>query len=304
LVDRFVDDPISLDELIRIYDELDCSGDADEQVVLQRRIDFIAEELWNFELENPQISAITGPLISCVSAHSHNHVLLVESLRHHLKLLESSASPKLYFGGVANHDTIPPCPQIAPLLYAMYHFLPRSVPMIFSGNEYYASLIINKEFGFSSPELEALRERLRDEDLALFNDIPINWPALSINEENCAIAIIPLLQALRRMRHQLFTLVSDELLSYQFWEPAETPQCFGYLRERKGGREDSIVVYTNWNREESVCLPHMPGMEVIGAIAREPHTNCSITGSTLILQPLSMAILASGLFQGLPSFKF
>lgn len=305
LVDKLLDDPISLDELRRIYDELDCSRDEDGQVKQHRRIDFIAEELWNFEIDNSQISAITGPLINCVSAHSHNQDLLVQSLRHHLKLLESSASPRLYFGGVANHDTIPPSPRIAPLLYAIYHFLPRSVPMIFSGNEYYAPMIINKEFGFSSPELEALRENLRDEDLALFNDIPINWASLSTNDESGVIPIIPLLQALRRMRHQLFTLVSDELLGYQFLEPPQAPQCFGYLRERVDTRGDSIIVYANWNRQKSACIPWpVPDMKVIGTVTTGPHTTCLTADSTLILQPLSIVIMASGLFGSLPPFEF
>lgn len=304
LVKKLLDEKVSLDELRKVYEELDRSRNGSEQVD-RRRIDFIAEEFWNFELNDPQISAITGPLINCVSAHSHNHGVLVNSLRHHLKLLESSASPKLYFGGIANHDTMPPHPRIAPILYTMYRFLPRSVPMIFSGNEYYASVIINKEFGFSSPELQALREVLRDEDLALFNDIPIDWAALSIKDENCVVAIIPLLQALGRMRDQLFTLVPDDLLTYRFLELPETPLCFGYLREQSVAPGDSIIVYANWNRQKPVCMTwQMPAMTLIGAVATEPHPTRVTPGSTLVLQPLSIAVWGSGLFQSLTPFSF
>src|SRR5262249_1731618 len=50
-----------------------------------RRVDFIAEELWNFSVPSAQVSAIVGPLVFCVSAHSHSQQVLSESLRYHLK---------------------------------------------------------------------------------------------------------------------------------------------------------------------------------------------------------------------------
>lgn len=266
----------------------------------QPPLEFIAEELWRFDAASRETTAVIGPLVYCVSAHSHNEPLLISSLRYHLELLQSTASPNYYFGGVANHDTMPPSRPVTPLLYAMYSLLPRSLPMIFSGNEFYAQSITNREFGFSSDELRSLRAQLNDDALGLFNDLPLVWSTLPAGDSE--LPLIELLAALRGLRRAVFAWRSDETLDYRFLETPDEPHCFGYRRAIPESRgHDAITVYSNWSRD-TVCLRELDSTAaLVGSVGgcRRP-----AFGAGLVLEPYSAAIVASGLFRGLRRFVF
>lgn len=296
---------VSLEKAQEIYEMLDLPKNISSQPSRMRSVDFIGEELWSFELDGDIVTAIVGPLIFCVSAHSSNHETLVGSLRYHLKQLETSITDKLYFGGVANHDTIPPDPKVSPLLYAMYHFLPRCIPMVFSGNEFHAKVIVNKEFGFSSKELMALQAELKDTDLALFNDVPLDWSAQKTSRSSSSIQIISLLQTLRQIREQLFDLASDEELAFRFLNFSDKSLCFGYQRILKGSPNDSIFVFSNWHQTVSASLKwQWPCATVLCTLGVNMESRILTPNDKIVLPPHSIAVIATGKFQTHLTYTF
>lgn len=205
-------------------------------------ITFIAEELWDFDLPDLEFDAVCGPLPYCVSAHTHNIAVLVSSLAHHLRVLQDRKVSSSFLAGVANHDTMPAVPWASALLRVVYQFLPGAVPLTFSGAEWGMNIITNKEFGFdSTPELMLFRERLGDDALALFNDVPIDWEVDA--QEDHQIALIARLTAVARhlgdLRHWRYEVFAPD--------PELAPYCFGYIRSAGDHDARHLVVLANWS---------------------------------------------------------
>lgn len=271
-----------------------CSGQGGS-----KRVELIAEELWNFDNVSDSVDAIVGPLIFCVSAHSHCQRTLVRSLRHHLRVLERNTPSKPYLGGVGNHDTRPPNPELSALLYATYSLLPNGVPMIFSGTEFGAQLITNKEFGFSSDDLVRFKHDFVDSRLGLFNDLPLNWeglprPKKSSSQPWISPALIAEVNSLRRTVYATF---SDWEFDYRFIEATngKVDACFGYERTRRADNADSLIVLTNWDADEyaTIMCPRGPGTVLLQIGRRLALAGIPREG-WLTLPPRSMTILATG----------
>lgn len=211
-------------------------------------VTFIAEELWNFDLPGSEYDAVCGPLPYCVSAHTRNMDVMVRSLSHHLRVLQDREADGYFLAAVANHDTMPAVPWAAALLRVIYHFLPGALPLTFSGTEWAADIIVNKEFGFdSAPELLRLREGLGDDALALFNDMPLDWK--SVASQDGQVGLIARLAALSRylgdMRHWEYRMFAPD---------QEVPdRCFGYIRSASGRDRRQLIVLANWD-EASIEL--------------------------------------------------
>jgi hypothetical protein len=204
-------------------------------------VTFIGEELWSFDAQNEGVDVVVGPLPYCVSAHTRNREVLVESLRYHLQLLERRAGNNPYLAGLANHDTMPVLPELAPLLYTCYAFLPRAVTLVFSGSEWNAQTVTNPEFGLSTTErLRSMRRTLGPEVRALFNDVPVPWLELADGERHAHL--LPLNEKLARLRS---TLRVDGSWDYAFWAAeGDDPGCFGYRRESRD-RSTRLLVAAN-----------------------------------------------------------
>ncbi|MFG3558675.1 hypothetical protein ACGGAQ_30310 [Micromonospora sp. NPDC047557] len=205
-------------------------------------ITFVGEELWAFDLPDTEFDAVCGPLAYCVSAHTHNIPVLAQSLLHHLCALEKRKTDSPYFAGVANHDTMPPAPWASALLRVIYQFLPGAVPLTFSGTEWGATVVTNKEFGFdTSPQLLSLRASLSDDLLALFNDVPLDWRTIS--PDYGQVGLITRLAALRQRLGDL------RGWGYEVYTP-DSPQashCFGYLRVAPERTGECLIVLANWS---------------------------------------------------------
>lgn len=288
----------------RALSALDCTR-SDPRESQRPNLELIAEELWQFNLPDSGVSAIVGPLIFCVSAHSHDDHVFVESLRYHLKLLESTSSSKLYFAGTSNHDTIPPARELAPLIHVFYAFLPRSVPMLFSGNEFLADVMVNKEFGFSSPELKRFRATLKDEALALFNDVPLNWSALEA--AGSTAEIITLLKGVRELRARAFSWAPDTAMEYEVLDFPTSPWCLGYRRLVRHAPQDGLLVFANWDRHNATVVPWSGGDACVACwtsasvdyAAGGKHGSSMVSeivaaGPSLLLPPRSVAVAGIG----------
>ncbi|MGN2638618.1 hypothetical protein ACTD5D_21075 [Nocardia takedensis] len=197
----------------------------------------IGEELWEFDSPHTELDAVCGPLTYCVSAHSHNLGLMLNSLRYHLEKLSERANDNPYIAAVANHDTAPPIPWIAGLLNVKYAFLPRAIPLIYSGADWGSSIVTNKEFGFNStPELVDAGARLTDSRLALFNDIPEDWDSLAVSPSlHTFLALLDIARSLGPL----------DAWTYDLFDPGQQARarCFGYIR---GFHERRLVVLVNW----------------------------------------------------------
>ena len=195
-------------------------------------VTFIGEELWSFDAQNAGLDAVVGPLPYCVSAHTHNRAVLVESLRYHLQALQRRRGENAYLAGLANHDTMPVLPEYAALLCTCYAFLPGAATLVFSGSEWHAQTVTNPEFGLSTtPALRARRRTLGRHARALFNDVPLAWRDLPERAGDGATVDLPALYVqLARVRDDLGV---DGSWTYAFWTPAAGgTDCFGYVRER------------------------------------------------------------------------
>ncbi|MBZ3904829.1 alpha-amylase family protein [Streptomyces griseiscabiei] len=229
----------------------DVAGGADEDMV------FISEELWDFDLPDADFDAVCGPLIYCVSAHTHNLPVLTRSLAHHLRVLQGRSGGSPFLAGVGNHDTFPALPWASALLQVVYEFLPDAVPLIFSGTEWGAGVITNKEFGFdTAPDLLRKRTLLGDEILALFNDVPIDW-----REVGPECRQLDLTGQLLAASRELGDLAGWEYATY-FPEPDLAPNCFGYIRHcpEAGSR---LVVLANWSPVATVIQWKLPSASLV-----------------------------------------
>jgi len=204
---------------------------------------FIGEELWSFDAQNSGVDAVVGPLPYCVSAHTRNREVLLESLRYHLQLLQDRGGTNPYLAGLANHDTMPVLPEFASLLYTCYAFLPAAVTLVFSGSEWHAQTVTNPEFGLSTTEsLRSIRRTLGPDVRALFNDVPLSWSYLPHEAE--AVPLLPLIEELTRMRSKLRV---DRSWDYAFWSTGpDNSDCFGY-RRTSGARRLGLLVAVNWS---------------------------------------------------------
>jgi hypothetical protein len=211
-------------------------------------VTFIGEELWSFDAQTDGLDAVVGPLPYCVSAHTHNRAVLVQSLRHHLQELQLRHGENPYLAGVANHDTMPVLPEFAALLCACYAFLPSAVTLIFSGSEWHSQMVTNPEFGLgTTPALRAQRRTLGPHVRALFNDVPLAWSDLPKRaSDGQATAYLPeLYEQFARVRGRLGV---DGSWTYAFWTPeARGTDCFGYVRESEEA-ERRIAVVVNWGK--------------------------------------------------------
>ncbi len=251
---------------------------------------FISEELWEFDLPdaefNAEFDAVCGPLVYCVSAHTHNIPLLAESLAHHLTLLQDRSGGHPFLAGVGNHDTMPALPWAAALLRVVYEFLPGAVPLVFSGTEWGSNVVTNKEFGFdTTPELLRRRELLGDHALALFNDIPFDWQDIP-PEKHRTEATDHLLAVSRH----LGDLADWDYTTY-FPDPDLAPDCFGYIRSSLNSPTSRLIVLTNWSPAETTIRWTAPPARVILTIPYACAPPLLRTGETVVL-PARSAVVA------------
>jgi hypothetical protein len=229
-------------------------------------LSFIAEELWEFDVAESSADAFTGPLSVCVGAHGHTIDTCTQSLRYHLKKLARDPS-RTHLAGVATHDTIPPPPRVAAVLWTVFAFLPNAARLIFSGSEWCAQMVTNGEFGSTVDG-----SRPAEGSLALFNDIIIEWdsaPLYRVPFENIDMIV----NAVPDLRDW----------SYEFLEISDT--CFGYRRESPA-QDRELLVLANFG---PTAVPLSAGSVPWIVAPCQP-------GSTLpdrMLEPVSSAIRLS-----------
>jgi len=243
----------------------------------------VGEELWDFELPDERFDAVCGPLAYCVSAHTWNIPVLASSLLHHLRVIEDRQADSPYLAGVANHDTMPPVPWASGLLRMIYHFLPGAVPLTFSGTEWGARVVTNKEFGFdSTQELLHLRERLGDDVLALFNDVPIEWREVAPGDHQ--VGLISSLAAI----HERLGSLSGWGFEVHVPEPEIAPYCLGYVRS---AADRHLVVLANWSAMPVVITWSAPSARVVLCVPSDGAPAYAISGGPVAL-PARSAIVA------------
>ncbi len=255
---------------------------------------FVGEQVWKFDRFSDAIDAVVGPLIFCVSAHTGNVAVLVESMNYHLAAIKERVDSNPYMAGTGNHDSLPARPDLSPLLLACYHFLPRAVPLIYAGSEFHAQLVTNKEFGFgTSTELQALRGGLADADLPLFNDVPLNWEMLpEFDDRGRPVIDIP--ELLRRCRSVSRALTAD-LEGYDTVCLPGMTNCSGYRRFKVRDPRDSLVVLVNWDgaAERRIRWPFGAASRVLGIYTGAEQGTLS-TGGYLRMPPRSAAVWVTG----------
>jgi hypothetical protein len=264
---------------------------------------FVGEQVWKFDRFCSEMEAVVGPLIFCVSAHTANIPVLVESMNYHLDAITRRSDSNPYMAGVANHDTMPPLPDLSPLLYTCYYFLPQAVPFTFAGNEFHAQTITNKEFGFdTSDELRRLRASLHDGRLALFNDIHLDWAALPEHDGH-GRHVIDIAELLRRCRDLSRAVPQLGLDGYDVLALPGSSNYSGYRRFNTQHQRDSVIVLINWDwdREWQIDWPFASAVLGIGVNTSSRRTRIG-TGERLSMAPCSAAVWATGAVCGiLPS---
>jgi hypothetical protein len=202
-----------------------------------RRLGFIAEELYSFRGTSSLHDAVVGPWIYCVAPFSRDLHTLRNSVRHHLGMLASGSANRPFLAGLGDHDTCPPDPKIAPGLLVLSWLLPGSIPLLFTGHEHGAQVVVNKEFGFNTtPRLRRWRAQLGDDILALFNDVPMPWKDLHPDHH-----LAPVIQNLLRLRAALKTHTFTRLQLLN--APDSGDLVLGYRRTTAAG--DGLDVYLN-----------------------------------------------------------
>jgi hypothetical protein len=212
-------------------------------------ITFIGEELWSFDTPSAALDAVVGPLVYGVSAHSRNLELLTSSLRYHLRCLEDRRSETPFLAATANHDTLPPTPEVASLLTVCYAFLPGAVPCIYSGTEVYADVLTNEEFGSWGGDSRA---GARDHELALFDDLPLAWDSLPTTDllARPVVDMPELLSHLNRLRR---ALRATGPWDYRF-VTSDSQLCFGYELRRPAEPNDFVRVTLNWDPTSTAAV--------------------------------------------------
>ncbi|HVW42724.1 MAG TPA: hypothetical protein VHC18_15370 [Amycolatopsis sp.] len=278
---------------------LDISGSLPDGVVKLIRdgcdgeVVLIGEQVWRFDRFSPALDAVAGPLVFCVSAHTRNLDKLVESLDYHLTLLESRDDGNPFLAGVANHDTMPPMPDLVPLLYLSYALLPAAVPFVFSGNEFHAQVVTNAEFGFTTPELRTRRAALTDDVVGLFNDRPLDWTGLPDRDERGRplADLGDLLHRRSRLRAALPDLVGYRVLRL----PVEDAGTYGLGYHRWSRSQDGVVVLANWHpsRPLRFAWPFADASVEIGVNADAVPRSVA-PGELVTMPPWSAAVWLTG----------
>lgn len=259
-------------------------------------VTLIGEELWEFDTESETLDAIVGPLVYCVSAHTYNPRVVLESLRYHLRLLELRSRGNSFLAGLANHDTMPPLPEYSPLLCVCYAFLPGAVTLIFSGSEWHAQLVTNPEFGLTTTaELRAVQRCYGDGVRTLFNDVPLAWEELpsADSQGRPVYDMIDLYGRLAELRARL----AGSTLGYEFLDLGRD-DCFGYARRAGDGRS-GLWVILNWDPCECEVELPTPDAEVVLAVTRGEPVNCY--PNRLTLPPGSAVVLGWGTLRPHPT---
>jgi len=221
----------------------------------KRRIGFIAEELYGFERASELHDAVVGPWVFCVGPFSRDPQTLRKSMRHHIGLLSKRASSVPFLAGLGDHDAIPPAVERVAALLVVTFLLPGGVPFIFSGLEYGSQVIVNREFGFNTTSaLRALRARLDDSALALFNDCLFPWHELS---------------PLPGFVESVHTLLKLRAIAWEHRLTVLTPLALsdsdvdlvGY--HRTSGGSDELMVCLNTNPTDCRSIDVLPSQRVI-----------------------------------------
>jgi hypothetical protein len=162
----------------------------------------VSEELWTFT--GPErADAVVGPFVYCACPYARDAAHLVRSLDHFVGELASANGALPFLAGPATHDTIPVDPGLVRLLLPYLWFLPGAIPFLFSGTEHGITVPVNREFGFTRAEQDALRY----DRLQMFSPQPLDWGSWDCAARSAGLRrLVRLLIAARRT-------VSDHLHS-------------------------------------------------------------------------------------------
>ncbi|HET9894552.1 MAG TPA: hypothetical protein VFQ44_06415 [Streptosporangiaceae bacterium] len=130
----------------------------------------VSEELWTFA-GPARADAVVGPLIYCACPYARDRATLIRSLDHQVSMLAATTRPSPFLAGTGTHDTIPLDPDVVRLLLIYLWFLPGSIPFLFSGTEHGITVPVNREFGFTKAEQDALSY----DQLQMFSPAPLDW---------------------------------------------------------------------------------------------------------------------------------
>ncbi len=289
-----VPDPVF--RLARRLSASDREGPADAHA----DVVFVGEQVWRFDRFCEGIDAVVGPLVYCVSPHTGNLGVLVESLGYHLGLLEKRETTNPFLAGVANHDTMPPLPDLSPLLYVCYAFLPGAVPMVYSGNEFHAQTATNKEFGFNtSPELLRRQSSMTDDVLPLFNDVPLDWTALPTHDHH-GRPVVDVGALLRSCADLSSALRPYALDGYGVVEIGDGEHdCLGYRRFAPEAPDDALIVLVNWDWDRP-CRINWPYARAVTALTVNADLVPVVVDSEerVTLPPCSAAAWVTGAARG------
>ena len=256
------------------------------------RLTFVAEELYRFRSPCPLHDAVVGPWVFCVAPFTHDLDTLRTSIRHHLEVLADDGTHPVFLAGLGDHDAAPPDPRLAAGLLTLSWLLPGSIPMLFTGQEHGAELVVNKEFGFNTtPELREWRARLGDDVIALFNDVAMPWhellPAHDLTET---------VRDVLRLRASLGTRPLDRL--QPLGPPDAEEQLVGYRRTCDPG--EKLDVYLNTSPTTSLHVQIPTSWQLVyatgtqGVAATPPEARLAPFATAVYASPALAARLASG----------
>jgi hypothetical protein len=262
----------------------------------ERRLRFIAEELYSFRTASRSHDAVVGPWVFCVAPFTRDLPTLRTSMRHHLRMLadartgdappgngEVMAGTPLYLAGLGDHDTTPPDPALAAGLLTLSWLLPGSIPLLFTGHEHGSELVVNKEFGFNTTaELRAWREQLGDDVVALFNDVPMPWHQFEPGRDLAGV-----IRRLLRLRMRLTTRRVDRLRL--LGGTGADANLVGYRRTGRAG-DEALDMFLNISPTISHRVDVPPGWQLVYATSQGPHARPS-PGE---LAPFAAAVYATG----------
>lgn len=232
-------DPDRIDSLLNSVVEALPDHDIDHQVT------FIAEELFTFDPPGESHDAIVGPWVFCVGPFTHDPLTLRQSMNHHVRLLAETSPRVPFLAGLGDHDSMPPDRNHISGLLTTTFLLPSSIPFLFSGVEHGSELIVNKEFGFNTtPELQALRNQLTDDQLPLFNDVPLRWSELTPSGR-----ILPVIRQVLTIRRAVVDFELSDLTPV-----TQDGEVIGY--ERSNGNSDYLAVHFNPSTDVAKQVTH------------------------------------------------
>lgn len=208
----------------------------------------VSEELWTFAGPG-RADAVVGPFLYCASPYARDAARLVRSLDHHVGQLAETVGALPFLAGASTHDTIPADPDITRLLLLYLWFLPRAIPFLFSGTEHGITEVVNREFGFSVAEQDALSY----DRLQMFSPLPVDWDSWDATSREAGLPeFIRLLLDARRAAAGW--LRSGLALARIPALGRPVPDCLatGY---RTGSGDRGVVVGANFSRESRAVFP-------------------------------------------------